>query len=296
MTAINPLFPTHHVITDWDTSDYDLVKDPLMKREGFAPPQLTPPDQISSSYRLIDAINGFCFLRESMMETTTLRLETMKTAMGEASNKLMQQLKEAAEQAQSSDFWSLLKKVASSLLASLSVISGLTLLCTGSSALVGGALITSGVLSIANLVLSEGKGWDWVADQLARDCEETKQKLLFFLPAAVGILAAGFGLVGSVYGITSGALDFTQKAGGIAQTTLSLFSGATNLGKGIADTKLTWTQAALISTKEEFKIKQDDYECLVDSSQVTLEEFNRTFRHAKRAVSSLTKTQSQLTR
>jgi hypothetical protein len=292
MTAINSI-PSHRPLSCAEDSSENSCK--IERTEELDPPKLISPNQVSSSFQFLNAINAFCDLRESMMETATLRLEGVKETITENSNQVYEQLKNAAELAQNNDSWHLLKKVANSLTASFSAISGLTLLSQGS-AFVGGALIASGTLSISNLVLSECKGWDWITTQLAGSCEQTKQKLNALLPTSVGVLAAGFGLVGSVYGITSGSLNFAEKISGIAQTSLSLFSGATNLGQGIAESKLTWTQAETLSSKESLHLKQDDYEQLADSSHLMLQEFNRTFRNAKKAIRSLTQTQFQLTR
>jgi hypothetical protein len=296
MPPINCLPSTHRIIPGSEPSYNDLLEDPSSHAERVEPPQLIPPERISSGYALLNAINGICGLRESMMNTSTLRLETMKTEIEEASAKLMQKLKEAANEAKNNDFWSMLKKVATCLFSALSSILGLAVIGSGGSALVGGAMVASGLLSLANLVLSECEGWDWITDQLAQGSEETKQKLLLFLPAAVGLVAGAFGLVGSVYGITSGALDFTQKIGGIAQTAFALFGGATNLGKGTSDAKLIWVQADLASKEEELKMKQEACGRFTDDVNTTLEGFNRTFQQAKSAIRSLTKTQSQLTR
>ncbi len=264
--------------------------------EAHLPPVLPSPAAISSTYRLLAVIEGISELRDSMVKTASVRLETLKHELEEASLQLMHKLKESAQAAQSHDFWSMLKKIANCLFSSLSALLGFSILGSGGSALAGGALLASGMLSLTHLILTESSGWDWVADQLAHDNEELKAKLLTYLPACVGLVAAGLGLAGSVYAVVSGGADFIQKVGGTAQSAVSLFSGSTQLGKGLSESRLTWASADLTHAEEGIKMQQEEYSRLSDEVNTTLEEFNRTFRSAKGALRTASQTQFQLTR
>ena len=94
-SAVSTINPIHSRIEDCSHSD--LEEHPLKRREPTSAPRLISPDQIFSGYHLVNAITGLCDLRDSMLKTTTLRMETMKLELEDASAKLMQKLKEAAE-------------------------------------------------------------------------------------------------------------------------------------------------------------------------------------------------------
>ena len=171
--------------------------------------------------------------------------------------KTLKKLKEAAENTQSANVWSLLKKIGLSLLSALSVVMGISLIATGAGTLVGGAMIGSGIISLANMLMSEIGVWDWVAKKLAHEDKERQQMLAMLLPLSVGVLAGVIGVFGTVGACTWSGINFLDKIILIAQTGLTIFDVATTIGKGYTDAKTVWLNADLTDEKGKITIERE---------------------------------------
>jgi hypothetical protein len=265
-------------------------------------PQLTPPESLPSSrglvstLRLLNVTDQSRELGDSILETLALRLSNVKEDIRTISAENMKKLKEAAERANASNFWSTLQKIATCLLSALSIVFGVAIAASGGGALIGGAMIASGVLSLANFALSEFGTWDWVADQLAHGNEENKRIIAMILPAAIGIVAGGIGMVGSVHGVATGALQFAEKAVFVAQTAVTLFGAATTLGKGIADARLLWTQADLLKIQAELAIERENFTTPGDEIQGSMNDFKAVKSKTQKAIDMITQSDIQLVR
>ncbi len=268
------------------------------ERPLLTAPESLPPPKLStlSDYRLLAAVTESQRLGNGIMETLGVRLSNVKDDIRTISAENIQKLKEAAERANASDFWSILKKIATCLLSAVSIVFGVALLASGGGALIGGAMIASGILSLANFALSEMGTWDWVADQIAHDNEDLKRKIAMILPGAIGIVAGGIGLVGSVYGIASGALQFAEKAMFVAQAALSIFDGVTTLGKGISDARLLWTQADLKMIEAELTVERENFSTLIGEIKGCMYDFKNIKAHARKAVEMITQSNIDLVR
>ncbi len=260
-------------------------------------PALTLPNALPlSDYRLLAATDDCRNLGNQILDNLGVRLAAVKTKIKEISAENIQKLKEAAERANSSAWWSILKKIATCLLSALSIVFGAALVASGGGALVGGAMIASGVLSLANFALSETGTWDWVAKQLSNDNEEMRQKLTLILPSAVGIVAGGIGLVGSVYSMTTGAIQFAEKAVYVAQTALALFDGFTTFGKGQADARLLWTQADLAEIQGELTAERTQFDSVMREIEGSLSDFRAVKAKSKKTIQIISKSNIQLVR
>ncbi len=263
-----------------------------------SPGDMPPPDRIGmmSEYRLLDATEESRGLGNRITETLALRLQNVKHKIREISADNIEKLKENARRAADSGFWSILKKIATSLLAAASIIFGVSLVATGGGALIGGAMIASGVLSLANFAMSESGAWEWVATQLARDNEDLRNKLKMILPGAVGLLAGAIGIVGSVQGVASGAIQFMEKAVYIAQTALSVFDGLTTIGKGIADARLLWSQAELNKIQADLTVERTNFDTVMREVEGSMNEFRAVKAKAKKIIQTLSQSNVQLVR
>lgn len=272
-------------------------------RAGWTPerPRLTAPSELPGSqsmseYRLLAVTNDTRALGDDILETLSFRLQGVKDKIREVSAENMQKLKEAAERASSSDFWGILKKIATSLVSAVSAVFGIAILATGGSALVGGAMIASGVLSLANFALSELGTWDWIADLIAHDNEDLKKKLQWILPAAVGIIAAGIGIVGSVNGVVSGALNFAEKAASVVQTGLAIFGSAVTIGKGAADARITWTRADLKMIEAHLTAERENFTTTIDEIKGSMSEFKSVNSKTRKAIEMIAQSNIELVR
>ena len=273
--------------------------DPITHANSFAPhfserPELTspsslfpeiPPSDVKeptlSELRFLAAMETFRDFGNEVLLTLGVRISAFRQQLQEISLENLQKLKESAENAKNSVTWELLKKIANSLLSALSIVLGVSLLSTGGSLIVGGAMVASGIFSIANMLASEAGTWDWVAKQLARDNEEMKNRLAMLLPIAAGLLTWGVGLLGSANALILSGTDFLSKTALIAQTTFAFFGGATAVGKGFADSKLLWSQADLLQLKSKMTLLGKEVEHSTKSIETMLDGLNANLDKAR---------------
>lgn len=261
----------------------------------MAPSQL-PQNQSLSEYRLLAVTNDTRALGDDILETLSFRLQSVKEKIREVSAENMGKLREAATRASSSDFWGILKKIATSLVSAISAVFGIAILATGGSALVGGAMIASGVLSLANFALSELGTWDWIADLIAHNNDDLKKKLQWILPGAVGILAAGIGIVGSVNGVVSGAMNFAEKAASVAQTGIAIFQSVTTIGKSAADANTLWTKADLKMIQAHLTVERENFTSTIDEIKGSMSEFKGVNTKTKKAIEMIAQSNIELVR
>jgi hypothetical protein len=263
---------------------------------------LTPPDALafptgpSSEYRLLAATDESRNLGDMILDNLGTRLKNVKLRIREISTENIQKLKEAAQRAAESSFWSTLKKIATSLLSAISIVFGISLVASGGGALIGGAMIASGILSLANFAMSETSAWDWIAKQLSYDNEERRKMLAMALPGAVGIIAGGIGLVGSVQAVASGALQFAEKAVYIAQTALAIFDGVTTFGKGYADAQLIWSQSDLSKIQADLTVERTNFDSVVREIEGNMNVFGAVQDKAKKIIQTLSQSNIELVR
>ncbi len=266
------------------------------ERPVLTPPEALPPASSDSVYRLLAATEESRKLGNNVLDTLASRMRDVKQKIREISTNNIQKLKEAAQRAADSGFWSILKKIATCLLSAVSIVFGVSLVATGAGAWIGGAMIASGILSLANFAISETGGWDWVAKQLAHDNEERQKMLSWALPSAVGILAGGIGLVGSVQGIASGALQFAEKAVYIAQSALAVFDGVTTFGKGRADAYLIWSQADLAEIQGDLTVEQTHFDSITREIEGSMSDLRNVKATTKKIIQTLSQSNAQLVR
>lgn len=252
-------------------------------------PLLVPPDQLplrkafpSSEYRFLAVTDESRHLGDQILSTLGVRMANIKSKIQEISAESIQKLKESSDRVKDSNWWSVLKKIATCLFSALSVLLGTTLVASGGGALIGGAMIVSGIFSLANFALSESQAWDWVAKQICQDNEDLRRKLVMILPMVFGILAGGIGLVGSLHSLATGAIQFAEKGIYLAQTVLSTFNGLTTLGKGQADARLAWAQASQIETQAKLTVERFHFDNLICALENSLSDFREVKNRARK--------------
>lgn len=312
MLSINPGSSTHSTAKFSDVQSTfasnsieatSTISEMTMHAEASHPvhserPVLTPPHEIStrSDCRLLAATEDSRVIGDEILKTFGLRLSNVKNEIQNASNELLKKLKEAAERASNSNWWAVLKKIATSLVSALSIVFGVALVASGGGALIGGAMIASGILSLANFALSETEAWEWIAKQLSHDNEEWQKKLTMILPAAVGVAACGLGAFGSAYGLATGAIQFAQQAVYLAQTALAVFSVTATFGKGVADTKLLWTQADQERIQSQLSAMRTIFDSVFEEIKGSLSDFKSVSDKTKQTLQLITKSNNELVR
>lgn len=296
-TAINgsSYFPTAPYVQPVTLQNVEQDK---AQEQSFLPerPTLTPPELALNDYRFFQICEETRKLGNQVLDSLGMRVTMLKEKIKEISAENMSKLREAASNAANSDFWSTLKKIATSLLSAISIVFGVSVMTTGGSALIGGAMIASGVLSLANFALCEYNVWDWISEHIAQDNEDLQNKLKMILPAACGILAGGIGILGSVNAVASGAIDFTGKALLVVQTVIPIFEGVTTIGKGISDGQLLWSKADLLSIQGSLEIQREKSAFLIDAIKNSMGDFRAMKAISKRTLESISENKIQLAR
>lgn len=193
-------------------------------------------------------------------------------------------INESAEHAQSWNFWNFLRDIASLIVAAFSTIIGFFVVTSVGSALVGGALIASGVLAITNFIFQHTDTWDWIAKQIAEE-EQTQQKLKSIMPLVVSVISTTIGIAGSIGAAFFDSLNLTQKLLSIGQTAANFAQGVTTIAGGISGARMKWTEADLRSIKSETQfLKYQIENCLTrmqeffDSQKQTVENSSELIR------------------
>ncbi len=129
-------------------SNLSTQKDSIGSSIAFEPPVLTPPGSIPklakkelrSDLRLLKTTAQSQQLGSEILDSLSLRFADFKEKIREISAEMLQKLKEVAQKAKSSNFWGILKKIATCLLSAASASSLVWLwLPLGGGALIGAA-------------------------------------------------------------------------------------------------------------------------------------------------------------
>ncbi len=287
-----------------EPSNVDKVKatDPIANerlRREWAPerPILTPPQCLPMcAYRLLEVTSASREIGNKILDGLSYRISVAKDTISDIAAENMKILRDAALRARNSDWWSALTKIANAIFSAVSIVFGMAVSASGGTALIGGAMIASGILSLANFALAEMGTWHWIADLLAHENEERKQQLAWMLPAAFGILAAGIGITGSVNGVASGALNFAEKAASVALGAVNIFQAATTFGSGVADYKRLHTEADLQLNNTERTIAQERFDLILDEVKGSMSEFRTVGAKTKTAIKTICESNIQLVR
>lgn len=232
-----------------------------------------------SELKFIAAMATFRSIGDGIINSVADRLDLFKIKLQNLSAEAAQKVREAAERAADVGFWALLKKIATCLVAALSIFVGGALISTGASPLVGGAMIGSGLLSITNFTFSEAGIWDWVAKKLAGEDEQRRNQIATLLPTILGISSALIGIFGVTGATMLTGVQWMDKAIFIAQAALATFQGITTLGKGVADSRLTEAKANLSEKSAEITAGRSNVETMND----TLSQFLESTSHMQRS-------------
>lgn len=223
-------------------------------------PQLTPPKKVRfAEMDMIHVLDEIHASGELLTSSFTRSISDGSKRLRELSLENIEKLKEAAERAKESGFWSLLQKIGECILAAITSIFGISLVATGAGSGLGAVLIASGVLTLANFAMRETGSWDYVARQLASSRED-QRKLATYLPIGTSILSAVLGMGGTAAAALWTTLNMTQKAMSIAQVTMAVYEGTVTTGRGFAEARALWTQGDLAQIESNLSLERIGFE------------------------------------
>ncbi|NGX46016.1 MAG: hypothetical protein K940chlam2_01197 [Chlamydiae bacterium] len=232
-------------VTD-STIEKTVVVPPIWE---FTPskPQLDPPS--ATIWRVIEETLKLESIGELLTEVGHQLVNRTLDKVREIDSDEAEKMKQAIQREKDAGWWEFLKDVGQLFLSALTTVFGFFLLSSGGGAVVGGAMIASGVLTIVNYAMQKAEVWDLLANKLAADNESMREMIKTYIPAAIGIVAAVLGLTGGAATFFFTDLDAAGKALTILETATSLANSTTTLASGISKGRLQWAQSALTLVK-----------------------------------------------
>lgn len=223
-------------------------------------PMLTPPKKVQfKETDFIHVLDQIHSTGSSLVDSFTKNISEGSRRLRELSRENIDKLKEAAQRAKDSGFWSFLQKIGEFILAAISTVLGISLIASGAAVAVGSVLIASSILSVANFAMKETGAWDSVAKKLASK-KEDQQKLSQYLPMAISLISAVLSLGGTAASALWTTMNLTQKALSIAQATMAIYQGAVTAGKGLAEARVLWTEADLAEIQSKTALERIAFE------------------------------------
>ena len=205
----------------------------------FSPPKISDCLEI----RFLKTLTQMEELGQRSLEDayTSLEQNTLPTLTSLSAQKA-DKIQQAAQRSQESDVWTYLQQVGSCLLSAVNIALGTSILGVGAT-LLGTALIASGILTLACLALQETKALDWIADKIAKDKEDLKKELLFWIPVVIQGLAMTVGAAGGAF--VWQAHHLPVQAALVLQTAFSFYTNAVLIGKETTSARISWLDADL---------------------------------------------------
>ncbi len=249
--------PSFEPIKEGETTHFPIYDtlEPSQNLAAYIPskPVLTPP-----SCNLIKQIERLEVFSCDVNAYNRAQLDRYFQKLEELDRLEAQKMKEELDRADSANFWSFLQDMAALINTAFSAVFGISLLATGASPILGGILITAGVLSMVNYAFQHLEVWDWVAHQLAAENEEQYQQLKTVIPAAVGVTAAVVGIAGSAGAAWFTELNFLQEVMIVGERLSGFATGGTFFAKSVAEGRLKLTRGELITLKKESRLTHKD--------------------------------------
>jgi hypothetical protein len=231
---------------------HDFASSSIEKKKAtelpFSP---SKPDLEKPIWRLLRTVTAIETLSDSFMELGQVSVEMYMARMQTLSKQEMEKIQEALQHAENAGFWQFLQEIASLILSVTSCIFGFNLNSSGQNALLGGVLIASGLLSIANFAFKETGVWDSVASLMAKENEELRKELSRVLPSVIGLTTALISLGGSTYAAAFTSLDTGQKVLKIGETAAATATNLAAMGQSTHEGRKHFAESEFMRTKVE---------------------------------------------
>ncbi len=267
------------------------VTDGVSSSTSFDRPRIPPPSSATATeWRFLNLMQRMKKTNDSFLETMSVRLEQSNVEIRTLTEEQLQKLKESSQRAQSSNFWSLLKKAATALLSAFSLVMGFSLISAGGSLVIAGAMIGSGMLALANFIMSEAGIWNSATSLMEKEDDERRQRLASNFATAVGIVSGMLGLAGGIGAFATHAGELVGQSLVVLQATLSFFQGVSSTGKGLADSYALWTEAELNEIRSNLRFEQIELDTMTRWLEGWIMQGKSTQAAVKRAARTLMQT------
>lgn len=213
------------------------------KKKGFKPsrPKLESPSYMK---RMVETVELIEMRSLKLFNTDEKEIDWLCGWMDGMTQQIIEKIREAADSFKSREQWSILAKVASGILAGISVLFGISLLTSpAGGVIVGGLLLASGILSIVNLIFEETHVWDWVAEKIAGDDKKLCDQLKAWIPAGVGMLSMLVGSAGTIGALFFEAFNMIREMLMAGKTVADIAKHIAKMAEGAASSKMLTAQA-----------------------------------------------------
>lgn len=212
------------------------------------------------TYRFFEALLKLESTADSMMQFQMKQLEDVQEEFKALAAERLKKGEEALDQQHIADSWSLLHKAWTTIISAVSTVLGISVMATPGGMLVGGAMVSSGVLGISNLAARETGAWNWVAKQLAADNQDAQKRLAEWLPAAVDISTSVIGLLGTSSAVLEQTLNLSTGTIRAAKAVGYFGEGFASFAKGSYESEARMIQADLMELTGKVDVNQHDLE------------------------------------
>ncbi len=212
------------------------------------------------TYRFFEALLKLESTADGMMQFQMKQLEDVQEEFKALAAERLKRGEEALDQQHIADSWSLLHKAWTTIISAVSTVLGISVMATPGGMLVGGAMVSSGVLGISNLAARETGAWNWVAKQLASDNQDAQRRLAEWLPAAVDISTSVIGLLGTSSAVLEQTLNLSVGTVRAARTAGYFGQGLASVAKGSYESEARMIQADLMELTGKVDVNRHDLE------------------------------------
>lgn len=276
---ILPQYPDIQTVNSAYTSSIEPANNSSLGPKVFNPPLL-----------FLHLMDETYTIGAFFLETSAQEIKASNEHLTKRIQEMTEALQASSKRAQEAGVWSMLQKAGSCILSTFNLLLGGSLFTAGSPVL-GTTLIASGVLSVANMAMTEVQGWNFVAERLAQNNKELKEQILFWPPLALNCLSGALSAVAGsavVYDPTLVGFnilpynlkDYAEPIKNYSE----LFSGVTTAGQSASSAQFTWTKAQVSNIQNSIASDTLLQEALMSWMQNFLDLLSHGWEQARTAI------------
>jgi hypothetical protein len=245
-------------------------------------------------HRFIGLSDRLYLAGEKSADLQVMSLDLEEKKLSEITMAHAQKLSEAAKKAQNVGVWSYLQKIGTAVLSTVSIFLGIELAGAATTATIGAALVAVGIFGVAHLAFHEAGFWDWVAEKIAQDNEDLKNKIRNLVPFILGLLVNGAQL--AAFGALPyyAGMELSTKILFLAQ----LFSNTTTIvsavGGQITEAMVSRAKAEALALQGDMSVSRHEVERITQGIEHALSSQSLSFKAAQQIVDLTTEANQQI--
>lgn len=245
-------------------------------------------------YRFIDLSDRLYLAGEKSADLQVMSLDLEEKKLVEITKAHTQKLSEAAKKAQNVGVWSYLQKIGTAVLSTVSIFLGIELAGAAATATIGAALVAVGIFGVAHLAFHEAGFWDWVAEKIAQDNEELKNKIRDLVPFILGLMVNGAQL--AAFGALPyyATMELSTKILFLAQLFSNTATVVSAVGGQISEAMVSKAKAEALSLQGDMQVSRHEVERITQGIEHALSSQSHAYKAAKQIVELTTEANQQI--